>query len=201
MSNEESKGINKNSMSTKAGERHYKDINQTNYVADTTGTVTLINGVSTGSAATQRCGNKVFLDSVHITGRIRSISDLVIRTRCDLYVIWDKQPGAAVPNMTDFFVESVSGSPKNLDNRERFHVVLREFYCIGGKVAAGESKDPSIDIVDLHKELDLRTIYKGDGNAIGDISTGAMYLVTIGDQAAGAGGEFRVAVRLRFWEH
>jgi len=46
----------------------------------------------------------------------------------------------------------------------------------------------------------LRTTFKGDANAIGDISTGAMYLVTVGDQADPSGALLKTSIRLRFSE-
>lgn len=181
-------------------ELKYLDINSAAYVCDTTGAVTLINGVAAGSTSITREGRQCFWRSVHVTGALSQVDDTVIGSRCDVFIIWDKQPGAAVPAMNVLFVESIAGSPMNLDYRERFVVLAHESYTIGGAKAAAAAQTPTIHSVNIFKKVNLRTTFKGDNNAIGDIATGAMYLVTLGDQAAANCGSLRASVRLRFSE-
>lgn len=187
-------------MSASKYELRYKDISTTDYAADTTGSVALLNGIAVGSAATQRRGRKVCLTEVHVTGRLRPVSDSFKRSRCDIMLVWDKQPGAAVPSMTDLLTESLSGAPKNLDYRERFKFLRKEYFVLGGDSQASSAKDPSVVLIDIHEPIFNCSIYKGDNNLIGDIATGALYLVTVGDQAAVNGAAFNVAVRLRWTE-
>ena len=185
-----------------AEELKYLDINMTAYNCtnvDAAG-VTLINGVAAGSTAITREGRQCFWKSVSITGKIAPVDATIIRQRCDVYVIWDWQPGTAVPDKTAIFVEAISGSPLNLNNRERFLVVAHETYVIGGLFAAGEALTPTIQAVTIQKKINLRTTFKGDNNAIGDIATGAMYLVCVGDQAAAECATLTASVRLRFAE-
>ena len=181
-------------------EQRYKDISTTDYACDTTGSVTLLNGIAVGSTASLRRGRRVCLTELHVTGRLRPSSDSFKRSRCDVLLVWDKQPGAAVPAITDILTESISGAPKNLDYRERFKILRKSTTPWEEMPKRPVPKEPTIDLIEIHEPLFACTIYKGDSNAITDIATGALYLVTIGDQAAINGASLNVAVRLRWVE-
>jgi len=188
-------------MASSKYESRFKDITRTSYAADTTGSITLLNGVSVGSTVSARLGRKVAWREVHVTGKLVASADTIKSSRCDLYLVWDQQPGAALPGMTDIFTQSLSGAPKNLNYRERFKILRRQYFILGADVVqASTSKEPSINLVEVHEPLYSSTVYKGDGDAIGDISYGALYLVTVGDQAQAVGGTFSLSVRLRWSE-
>lgn len=195
-----SRALRYTNWNARAEELKYLDINVASYACGTTGAVTLINGIAAGSTAITREGRQCFWKSVGVTGTLEPVDADVIAHRADIYVVWDKQPGAAVPAMTDIFVESKAGSPMNLNYRERFVVLAHRNFVIGGPVAAGASITPNVHAVNINVKLNLRSTFKGDNNAIGDIATGAMYLVTLGSQADAAGSLLKAAVRLRFAE-
>jgi len=181
-------------------ELKYLDVNFANYACGTTGAVTLINGIAAGNTSITREGRQCFWKQIIINGTIVAADATTIASRNDVYVVWDKQPGAAVPAMTDLFVESKAGSPMNLNYRERFVVLAHNTYVIGGLTADSTALTPTIQPVTITKRINLRTTFKGDANAIGDISTGAMYLVTVGDQADASGALLKTSIRLRFSE-
>lgn len=162
--------------------------------------VTLINSVIGGSTVVTRVGNQMIMKSIAISGVIKPVDATVIRSRNDLFIIYDKTPSGALPNKTDIFTEAISGAPMNLDYRERFVVVHHSMYNVGGLFAAGEALTPTITNVNVTKALNLRTTFKSVNAAIGDITAGALYMVWIGDQAAADGAVFRGTVRLRFAE-
>jgi len=181
-------------------ELKYLDINSATYQSGTTGSVTLINGVAAGNTSITREGRQCFWKQLIVNGSLVPNDATVIGSRNDLFVIWDKQPGVAVPAMTDLFVESIAGSPMNLNYRERFVVLAHQTYVVGGLTADAAAITPAINPVTITKRMSMRTTFKGDANAIGDIATGAMYLVCIGDQLDASCAKFRVSVRLRFSE-
>jgi len=181
-------------------ELKYLDTNFANYACGTTGAVTLINGIAAGNTSITREGRQCFWKQVIVSGTVVAADATTIASRNDVYVIWDKQPGAAVPAMTDIFVESKAGSPMNLNYRERFVVIAHNTFVIGGLTADNTALSPTIQPVTISKRLNLRTTFKADANGIGDISTGAMYLVTVGDQADASGALLKASIRLRFSE-
>ena len=181
-------------------ELKYLDTNSASYQSGTTGSVTLINGIAAGSTSITREGRQCFWRQVIVSGSLVPNDATVIGSRNDIFVIWDKQPGAAVPAMTDLFVESIAGSPMNLNYRERFVVLAHNTFAVGGLTADATAMTPTNTPVTITKRCNLRSTFKGDQNAIGDIATGAMYLVCLGDQADASCAKFRVSVRLRFSE-
>jgi len=184
-------------------ELKYLDVNYGNSVADTTGLVTLMNGVATGSTAITREGRQCVWRSVEVHGLLMPVDSTISDSRCDIYVIYDQQPGAAVPAMTDLFVESIAGSPHNLNYRDRFRTLAHQVFTLGKRDTTATqtfSASPGPMPVDIYKRLAIKSTFKGDGNAIGDIATGAIYLVTLGSNAAAACGTFYINTRLRFTE-
>ena len=158
-------------------ELKYLDTNFASYPVDTVNAVAgdgvyLINGIAAGSTAITREGRQAFWKSVSVTGTIATVDATTQASRGDVVIVWDKQPGAAVPAMTDLFVESKAGSPMNLNYRERFVVLAHRTYVIGGLTADATDLTPTVHSVNINVRLNLRTTFKGDANAIGDIATG-----------------------------
>lgn len=181
-------------------ELKYLDVLYSNYVADTTGTVTLLNGIASGNSAITREGRQCYWKTVEVNGLIHCLDTTTLDCRTDFYVIYDAQPGAAVPVMTDLLVESNAASFHNLNFRERFKTLIHGKFSLGYSNDGTSGPPPGPQVVCFYKKINLRTTFKGDGNAIGDIATGAIYLVTIGNVAPGNGGQFQVCCRLRFAE-
>lgn len=168
-----------------------------------TGLVALMNGIPAGSTAITREGRQCIWRSVSLSGTVKAVDATVWSSRNDIFLIWDKQPGAAAPAITDIFTYGKAGSPLNLDYRERFVVLAHRSYVIGGvpiSTTAIGCLTPTVHSVNINVKLNHRTTFKGDANTIGDIATGAMYLVLLGDNPDTEGGQFEGYCRLRFSE-
>lgn len=171
------------------------------YVCDTTGTVTLMNGVAQGTDFTNRIGRKYTNTSIQLEGSIQPLDTTTGPTKCRVMVIYDKQPNGSLPAITDVLTASTSNAFMNLNNRDRFIVIHQENVTIGGvsNVATQSfAQAPSVYNVSVFKKIKMETINDGTGAGIGDIQSGSIFLLTIGDQAAGAGGSFVGALRVRF---
>lgn len=180
-------------------ELKYLDTNFASYGGGTTGSVTLINGVASGSTQITREGRQCYWKTVQVNGFLDPHANQ-LEERCDVYVIYDKQPGAAVPALTDLFVQAIGGSPLNLNYRDRFSVIVHKSFVLGLIDGTNYySTIPNTQKISIYKRVNLKTTFKGDSNAIGDISTGALYLVVVGSQATYYASPY-VNVRLRFAE-
>lgn len=194
-------------MRARSEELKYLDIAAAAYKFETDATrAVLINGIATGSTAITREGNQVYWKAIQIRGEIHHTAVAAAsQTRCDLYVIYDDQPGAAVPSNSEILTSSQSAAFLNLDYRERFRVLHHSMYVFGPSDTTATQTyigDKQIYPVDVYVRCNVRTAFKGTGNAIGDISKGAIYVFTIGD-TADAGGDYGasvLAIRLRFSE-
>jgi len=177
----------------------------------------LLNGLVQGAAQSQRIGNKIAMKSVRIRGQILNLATTVA-TYARMIVYYDKQTNGANCANSDLLqsTTSVPGnstsvfSELNLTNVERF-TILRD-YCISlpsVTYAAGVQTNLGIDpgqnpsggsILDVDmfiKLKGLQTLYKGATSAVGDISTGGLFLVLL-NYAGAAVWTFRHGVRLRY---
>lgn len=195
-----------------ATERKVKDITPTQYTANTTGSFTLLNGIQLGSDYNNRIGRKVVFKSVYIRGygaNQPQIAPAVALTGSQLYrmiVFVDMQPNGATPALTDILQSATSLSQLNLNNRDRFRVLRDRTFAVGPwllSTTATQSYAATANAVFKFEEfirLNVETIYNaGNAGTIGDINSGALYMLWVGSAASGAtDGTITSSIRLRF---
>jgi len=183
-------------------EKKVVDTAAASYVVDTTGSITLINGVAQGSDYTNRIGRKWTMTAVQLTGVLgpNASADNATGTHAKVLIIYDSQPNGALPSMSDIFTASTSDAFMNLNNRDRFKVIAVHDCALGpfDNTTTVALADNSTQLVNVYKSVQLQVINDGTTAAIGDIQTGALLLVTIGNNGASTGYTFRGAVRIRF---
>lgn len=180
-------------------ERKVIDTASADYSISTTGSVTLVNGVAQGSDFTNRIGRKWTMTAVQLSGYIHpnGSSDNVSGTHARLLLIYDSQPNGALPSISDIFTASSSNAFINLNNRDRFKIVYSHSCALGPyDNSISHFTDNTVSLVDVYKKVNLDVINDGTTAAIGDIQTGSLLLVTIGDLATPY--LFTGAVRVRF---
>lgn len=177
----------------------YVDVASASYALDTTGSVTLLNTVAQGAAVTQRVGKKIAMKGLQCRGNILANSATTIADGAIL-IVYDKRPTGALPTITDILVSANTNSMNNDANAGRFSILKRV-----DQVVIGNSTTPATgaEAFDADWWLDLKgreVVYKAAATgAIGDIEQGALYLVTIGGNAAGTGAAtFAAGFRMRF---
>jgi len=187
-------------------EKKYIDTAVSNYVVNTTGSVTLLNGVATGDDATDRTGRKIQCESVQIRGFVYPEDDNTTAQMGRVMLVWDKQSnGGSAPAITDILTAATGTAFNNLNNRERF-VIIRDHKFVFGPVsdtatqaiAGTYSGSPWAvdDFVRLGPQY--QTTFGGTTAAIGSITTGSLLLVTVGDNASGVAALARIRARVRF---
>jgi len=190
---------------SKGPEQKFVDVQQNGYVADTTGTVTLLNGVAQGLDYNNRIGRKMEFTSVHVKGVLLPVDSSTAPTHCRLMVVWDSDSDGTTPTITDILAQSTSTSFANLNNRNRFRTILNEEYAIGGvSTVATQSYagSPTVHAIDRYIQLPkLETINQGTDATAASIQQGALWMITIGTNAAGNGGFFIVSTRARYTDN
>lgn len=178
---------------------------------------TLLNGVVQGAAQTQRIGNKIAMKSVRVKGQILNQATATA-TYARIIIYYDKQTNGAVCTSSDLLSSTTSVpatttsvfSDMNLQNVERF-LILRDYsvslpsvtYAAGVQTNVGfdpgqNSNGGSIFDVDMYIKLKgLQTLYKGATAAVGDISTGGLFMVCLNYAGVGT-WIFRNTIRLRY---
>jgi len=183
------------------GEKKTIDLAPASYACNTTGSVTALNLVATGTDYTDRIGRKIQMKSCNIIGHFLPEDSSVSPTLCRVMLIYDKEPnGAALPAITDILKTADSRDQLNLDNRDRF-IVLRDMFVALGIQTANTVGSPTDKEIKIYYKLDHETIFKSTAATIAAINSGSLLLVTIGDNAAGAGYNASVSTRVRFLDN
>lgn len=188
-----------------SGELGYVDLAVAAYACDTTGSVTLLNTVAQGTAVTQRVGKKISMKGLQVRGYSANGTTAVFNDTAWL-IVYDKRPTGSLPAVTDILVTATSTSMNNDNNAGRFTILKRvDRVLLGNTTVQAAVANAITDICAISEDcyLDLKgkeTIFKAAATgAIGDIEQGALYLVTVGSNAAGTtAASLTVAFRLRF---
>lgn len=194
-------GLNKSN----APEHKFIDTTAATYLATTTGSVTLINGIATGTDYNNRLGRKVEFTSVHVKGYVYPEDTTVVESFARLMVVWDSDVDGVAPTITDILAQSSSISFNNLNNRNRFRVLINEEFAIGAvqstisATVGSTTGSPTVYPIDRFVKLpSLVQIAQGTTNTVASIQEGALWMVVIGNNGASNGSIFQVATRCRF---
>lgn len=198
-------GYTKGLQRAYAKEKGYVDVALAGYALDTTGSVTLLNTIAQGAAVTQRVGKKVILKGLQGRGLSQAGSTATINDVAWM-IVYDKRPTGSLPAITDILVTASSNSLNNDNNAGRFRILKRvDRVLIGNPSLTGVVANALTDCVAASEDfwLDLKsapTTYKAAATGgIGDIEEGALYLVTVGNVAAGtAAATLFESFRVRF---
>jgi len=178
-------------------ETGYVDLASANYPMDTTGAVTLVATIAQGTGVTQRVGKKCVYKSFQMRGYISNNSASTVNDVAWM-LVYDKRPTGALPSVTDILVTANSRAFNNDVNSNRFRILRRwDAELIGNSATPIDATFKSVDEY-VKCKLPIEFNAAGTG-AIGDISLGAVYLVTVGSNVAGTTAAALIAgIRTRF---
>lgn len=163
-----------------------------------TGTLTLLNGCIQGSDATNRVGRKINMVSITLKAFLRFNTATTASgsgAGGRLMVVYDSQANAAAPAATDILVTDAAYGLNNLNNRERFRVLIDKLFVFDNYAYASKA-------FNMFRRLKEDSVFNsGNAGTIGDITRGSLYLVTWLDNGyATAAPLFDCRVRIRFWD-
>lgn len=181
----------------KGGESNFRDVATLTKANDTTGSIALVNGVAQGITVNTRNGKKYHMSSIQLRGIIRSNSATTVAGTANM-LVYDKRPTGTLPVITDILDTISSESFNNDVNSSRFRVIRRWDDVLVQAQGAGPNSGKNFDyFVKLNLPVEMKTGSAGD--AISDMSEGALYFITVGNQAAGTlAAATSVGFRLRF---
>jgi len=185
---------------TGPGETGYVDNAVITNPINSTGTVDLIFTCAQGTAVTQRVGKRIFTKSIQWRGVLSA--DTTTTTSAGTWIIvYDRRPTGALPALTDIIKSASPFAMNNDDNSGRFQIVHRRDFVVLGNTATpttGQEVLTENGFIKFRRQIDYKSAGTG---AIGDIEMGALYLVTVGQTAAGtADAGITIIFRTRFTE-
>jgi len=192
-----SSGLNRRAVASK--ETGFVDLAAAAYAADTTGSVTLVATIAQGASVNQRVGKKCLLKSIQIRGQVAQNATATFNDVAAI-LVYDKRPTGALPTVADILVSASSVAFNNDANSGRFKILRRWDFTLSGNSATPATGNEVMSMDDYVKLNGRQIVFKAAGTgAIGDIEEGALYFVTVGNNAAGtAAAAFACAFRTRF---
>jgi len=175
---------------------HYVDVQNT-YSMDTTGAVTLLNGIAEGNDNITRLGRKAMMRDVSLSGYSYPTATTGTPQQHRVMLVWDNAANGALPAITDILSTSTTTSYPNPNNVARF-TILYDQVCTLGAFTTGLT-DQSIKQYGASKFLNSATQWMSTNGAIGALQNGAVLLVTLGSNAAGTtAGSASIQTRVTF---
>lgn len=182
-----------------------------------------LNVCQAGSAFYNRIGNEIEMKSLHLVGQViaNGAASTGVNEYLRIMLIYDRQPNGAYPVLADILsnydnngtTSSSSYAMTNPNNKDRFQILMDDRLSISNNITTVATQQNTAYVIDYIKnEVNISRYVKLKGlmtrfktstspSVIGDISTGALYLVGIGNQAAGANGagyQFLFNSRLKY---
>lgn len=167
-------------------------------VADSTGAMTLLNGLQPGTGASQRIGMKVAIRSLEFKGQVRVTAATGVDQIQRYIILLDRQANGAAPAaLTDFLTGGVYYSLRNLANRRRFKAIHDRMFSLN---ASGEPDSQRCwkFYIKFRKPI-IVEFNAGNAGTVADIVTNSLYLMSLGQAPAGAtAGSILGYCRLRY---
>lgn len=184
----------------------------------------------TGATETTRIGRKIMMKSLHFTGYVTQTqqANAVPNEFLRCLIVYDRQPNAALPALADVIqstdnaaaTASTARDMLNMSNAERFKVLRDWRISIGGPDNTLGLTEPSRQVLQVNPpgtkdgpfgmvieafiKLNGLEMHFNNGNAgtIADITTGSIFLITLGLQANNLTPySLTYTCRLRYWDH
>lgn len=173
-----------------SGDAKFVDVASTTYNMDTTGTITHISIVPQGSTVNSREGRSFRVTSLMVRGNVYPGASTSL-TQGTLLFVWDKQPNKALAAITDVLESANSQAQNKRENASRFVIIRRfDYDVVGNTGAAANLTDKSQHLVQEYIKFPrdcVATCTATDTTgAIGNRVTGALLMVTVGVNVAGA---------------
>lgn len=180
----------------------FVDTAPASYGCDSTGTVTLLNGVATGTDFTNRIGRRIRNLSLELVGFLYPESQTTTQMDlCRVLIVLDKQPNGAIPAITDVLTSSTSLAGRNLNNAKRFTILKDDMMECGSfstTATQAVASAPTTQRLVYHLPLGMETEYLNTTSAITSISTNSIVLLTVGNATSGSGHNLVAYVRILF---
>lgn len=169
----------------------------------------LLNATATGSDFTQRIGRRIKMKSLLLRVYLSVDAAIAASTTnlCRVLVVLDKQwnatttaggavsgapPVATAYNITPVLTNIFINSATNLNNRDRYKILVDKFMTISQSGPAGGQ-------ISIYKKMNIDVTYGGTTFDGGSIQTNALLIYIISNQTAGTNdASFNATSRIRF---
>lgn len=193
------------------------------------GNVILLNGVAEGPASYERIGRKVSMKSIDLHFTVRTLTQALAAgiscTRARILIVYDRSTQGAAPSASDILTTVDSAGTQtttpysglNPYNMSRFRVVYDNELTLPACDSDGDIFNNvfsyTTGVMDMNKSGTLsgrayiklkgrETCYNGSTAGVGDIISGGLFLLVIGEVAGAVSVPYsvRFSSRLRYYD-
>lgn len=192
--------INRAVRGLQLGQGEFKSVDVTASLDSNTATsVALLNGIARGDEINERNGREVIMKSVQLNLQIFATAVTGVGSVCRVLLVYDRQTNAAALTAALVLQAATTLAGRSLENRRRFKIMMDRTYAVPSRIAATVS-GPEFIVDKFYRRLRHPiTFNAGDAGTVADITTGSLYLICIGTEAAGAtDGAINLFSRVRY---
>lgn len=176
----------------------------------------LLNGCTAGASYYNRIGAKIRMKSIQFKANVTNAAT-AIEGILRWLIVYDKQTNGVMPAITDILeTRDFSGTATTTiysclktENRERFEIVRDKTWHSPSVTNTGgvltnlsfPSDDDEMEFSEFLKLKSRKTCYKASTGAVGDITTGGLYMFCLISGAADQSWSITTATRLRFYDN
>lgn len=164
--------------------------------------LTLLNSIVQGAAVNQRIGRRLTMTALSLRWIWAPVAASTSTSDIRILVIYDKSPEGALPAITDILGNDTFTSTMNLDNSDRFMVLIDDIpMSTQGRDTASGTNGSSTIAGKYHRKFNLQNQWTAaTTGVIGEITTGAIYIMwctTVFSTATG-GSTLTAVSRIRY---
>lgn len=160
------------------------DLDDNTLELNSTGAYTLLNGVSRGTDLSNRIGRNISMRSLEIHGWMSTTDSGGVSQVARIMIVLDKQCNGSAMALTDILKGVTVVSLKNLVNKKRFKILYDKTHALAEHSGnnAGHIKP-----FEFYKKFNHPVEFNaGDAGTIGDITSGALYIIGLSNIASGS---------------
>lgn len=181
---------------TSAGEWKYLDTAAT-YAVDSTGSLALLNGLTPGTGATERIGQKITIRSLEYRGYNYVTPTDGTDQLQRIILVLDRQANASALTIAGVLQSANVYSPRNLQNRKRFKILYDKTFNLNASAEAGSRRFTKF-YMKLRRPI-ITDYNTGNAGTVADIVTNSLYLINLGTNPAGATAGGSISwIRMRY---
>lgn len=150
---------------------------------NTTPVFTLLNGIARGDDINERTGRQIRMKSILVNANVTVTASTGIDQTARVIIFYDRQTNAAAPSggVTDVLLANDVSSVSNLENRNRFQILYDRKFLLNASGEPGSTR-----AIKWYRKLNLPVTFNaGDAATVADITTGSLYMLTLGSIASG----------------
>jgi hypothetical protein len=185
-------------------EMKFVDVGNAAYVLDTTGTVTLLNGIAEGDDYSNRNSRSAIVHSVAVRGYAQPTTATGVPIKFRIMLVWDNAADGVIATIAQILAAANVNAFPLVDYEKRFTILYDHTDVLGpySLTATQSVAWKNIDNIEALVKLNAPMQFNGTGATIASIQNGALLMVTLGSVAAGAtAGIATIATRVRFMEN